>query len=287
MTSVGVVVLTMGSRPDELRRGLESLLAQEGVELDIVCVGNGWQPVDLPPGVRPVFLPENLGACGGRNAGAAAVHGDILFFFDDDAWLTDPQFVRRAVAAFDAWPELGILQPRVHDPLSDADATRWIPRVRKGDPRESSAAFSVWEGALLVRRSTFDAAGGFGDELFYYHEGIELAWRCWDSGNVAWYAGNLEAHHPAAAPTRHDMFYRMHGRNRVWVARRNLPTPLIPLYVGTWTALHVIKSRGDKAGLRPWFDGWKEGWREDPGPRRPISWRTVGRMAMRGRPPVI
>ena len=45
MTSVGVVVLTMGSRPDELRRGLESLLAQEDVELDIVCVGNGWQPV--------------------------------------------------------------------------------------------------------------------------------------------------------------------------------------------------------------------------------------------------
>ena len=95
MTSVGVVVLTMGSRPDELRRGLESLLAQEGVELDIVCVGNGWLPVDLPPGVRPVFLPENLGACGGRNAGSAAVHGDILFFFDDDA-LAHRSAVRQA-----------------------------------------------------------------------------------------------------------------------------------------------------------------------------------------------
>lgn len=277
----------MGSRPEELRRGLESMLAQKDVELDIVCVGNGWDPVDLPAGVRPVFLPENLGACGGRNAGAAAVTGDVLFFFDDDAWLTDPDFVSRAICAFDNWPALGILQPRVHDPLSESDATRWIPRVRKGDPYESSAAFSVWEGALLVRRSTFDAAGGFGDELFYYHEGIELAWRCWDSGDVAWYAGNLEAHHPAAAPTRHDMFYRMHGRNRVWVARRNLPTPLIPVYVGTWTALHLIKSRRDRAGLRPWFDGWKEGWRNDPGPRRPISWRTAGRMALRGRPPVI
>ena len=74
-----------------------------------------------------------------------------------------------------------------------------------------------------MRRSTFDAAGGFGDELFYYHEGIELAWRCWDSGNVAWYAGKPGGTSPRGRSTRHDMFYRMHGRNRVWVARRNLP----------------------------------------------------------------
>jgi len=50
MVDVGVVVLTMGNRPDELRRGLESLLAQEGVSLDIVCVATG--------GSRSIFRPE-------------------------------------------------------------------------------------------------------------------------------------------------------------------------------------------------------------------------------------
>jgi dTDP-glucose pyrophosphorylase len=30
-----------------------------------------------------------------------------------------------------------------------------------------------------------------------------------------------------------------------------------------------------------------EGWRADPGQRRPISWRTVWRMTAAGRPPVI
>ena len=41
----GVTVLTMGNRPDDLNRGLASLLNQRDVDLDIVVVGNGWQPV--------------------------------------------------------------------------------------------------------------------------------------------------------------------------------------------------------------------------------------------------
>lgn len=284
---VSVVVLTMGNRPDELKRGIHSLQDQVDVDLDIICVGNGWEPVDLPDGVRTLYLPENVGACGGRNAGAAECTGDILFFFDDDAWLTDPTFLRRAVQAFENWPRLGILQPRVHDPFSPQDAKRWIPRLHKGSPYESSAAFSVWEGALLVRRSAFEYIGGFGDELFYYHEGIELAWRCWDASYIAWYAGNFEAHHPAAAPTRHDNFYRLNARNRVWVARRNLPAPLAAAYVANWSAIHLLRSRNDRAGLKPWWDGWKEGWATDPGPKKKLAWNTITEMTLRGRPPLL
>ena len=40
----GVVVLTMGKRPDDLDRGLVSLLNQRDVDLDVVVVGNGWRP---------------------------------------------------------------------------------------------------------------------------------------------------------------------------------------------------------------------------------------------------
>ena len=34
----GVVVLTLGKRPEDLRRGLESVLAQEDVVVDVVVV---------------------------------------------------------------------------------------------------------------------------------------------------------------------------------------------------------------------------------------------------------
>jgi GT2 family glycosyltransferase len=285
--SYGVVVLTQGRRPDDLARGLASLLAQTDVELDVLVVGNGWAPVDLPGGVRGLALPENVGIPAGRNAGVPGVVGDLLFFLDDDAWLPDPGLLAELARRFAADAELGLVQPRVVDPSGASAPTRWIPRLRKGDPARPSDAFSVWEGAVALRRSVFDAVGGWPAEFFYAHEGIELAWRVWDDGATVHYAGDLVAHHPAIDPRRHADYYRLNARNRVWLARRNLPVVLEPAYVGSWTLVQIARSWRDREALRAWFGGFAEGWRADPGGRRPMSWRTVGRMTRRGRPPVI
>ncbi len=94
-------------------------------------------------------------------------------------------------------------------------------------------------------------------------------------------------HHPAIDPRRHAYYYRLNARNRVWLARRNLPVLLEPAYVGTWTAVQVARTWRDRDAMRAWFGGFREGWREDPGPRRPMSWRTVARMTRRGRPPIV
>ena len=112
----GVVVLTMGQRPDDLRRGLESVLAQEAVQTDIVVVGNGWVPEGLPDGVRGHALPENVGIPAGRNAGVPHVAGDLIFFLDDDASLDGVDTLARFAALLQARPEVGLIQPRVVDP---------------------------------------------------------------------------------------------------------------------------------------------------------------------------
>ena len=129
--------------------------------------------------------------------------------------------------------------------------------------------------------------GGWADPFFYAHEGIELAWRVWDTGHRAWYAGDLEAAHPVIDPARHAYYYRLNARNRVWLARRNLPALLVPLYVGSWTAIQVLRWARNPAALGAWFGGWRAGWREHPGERRPMSWRTVWRMTLAGRPPIV
>ena len=46
--TIGVVILTMGTRPHELSRAIDSVLAQRDVDLDVVVVGNGWQPEGVP-----------------------------------------------------------------------------------------------------------------------------------------------------------------------------------------------------------------------------------------------
>ena len=285
--TVGVVCLTMGTRPDDLARGLASLAAQVGVALDTVVVGNSWDPTGLPPGVRSLYLPENLGIPAGRNRGAAMVGGEYIFFLDDDASIPSPSFLADAIAKLRADPGIGLLQPRVVDPSGVENPRRWIPRIRKGDPAQSGDVFSVWEGATLLPRAVFDATGGWADPFFYAHEGIELAWRVWDQGKRAHYAGDLVANHPAIEPTRHAYYFRLNARNRVWLAKRNLPWILVPLYVGSWTGIQLLRSVRRPAGLRSWLSGWLAGWRESPGGRRRIKWITVVRMTRAGRPPLI
>ncbi|RUQ97694.1 glycosyltransferase family 2 protein [Labedella endophytica] len=284
---VGVVVLTQGDRPVELAEGIASVLAQEDVVTDIVVVGNGWEPSGLPDGVRGIGLSTNVGIPAGRNRGAAAVSGPFVFFLDDDARIPSPRFLADAIGVIENDPRIGLIQPRLEGRGGAEPPERWIPRMRKGDRHDSSVVFSCLEAAVLLPRDVFDRAGGWGDEFFYAHEGIELAWRVWDQGRRAWYDGGLVAEHPVVHPTRHADYYRLNARNRVWLARRNLPYPLVPLYVGSWTAVTLLRWWRKPAALSAWLGGWMEGWRSSPGRRRPMSWRTVRRMARSGRPPVI
>lgn len=286
-----VVVLTQGTRPQELRRGLDSLLRQTGVRLDIVVVGNGWEPVDLPSGVQSLTLPENVGIPAGRNAGVDRVTGELLFFLDDDAWLLDDDFLASCAAEFRADPTIGMIQPRIEDPSVGELPTRWIPRLRKGSPYRSSNVFSVVEMAVVIRRDVFEQTLGWPAPFFYAHEGIELAWRVWGAGSRTVYLGHLRAGHPVIDPRRHDDYFTKNARNRVWLARRNLPWPVSWGYVGSWTAVHLVRSRNMRESLRPWFAGWREGWTSEPWgvgePHRKLSWSAVWRMARHGRLPVV
>ena len=124
---------------------------------------------------------------------------------------------------------------------------------------------STWEGAVAIRRDAFDYAGGWPDPFWYAHEGIELAWRVWDAGYQARYDGGIEVHHPAIKPTRHAEFYRFQARNRVWLARRNLPVPVGVLYVAAWVVVGGVRlrSQGRVGGNHPRLPGRAPGavWR--------------------------
>ncbi|GAA1849526.1 glycosyltransferase family 2 protein [Microlunatus capsulatus] len=283
---IGAVVLTMGNRPADFERALTSLLGQVDVELDVVVVGNGWQPVGLPDGVRAHRLPENLGIPAGRNAGVPLVEGDLLFFLDDDARLPHERVLATMAAQFAADPELGLVQPRVVDPEGRPAPRRWTPRLRVGDPGRSSPAMSVWEGAVAIRREAFDYANGWPERFWYAHEGVELAWRVWDAGFHVRYDGEIEVHHPAIQPTRHAEFYRYQARNRVWLARRNLPLPVGVLYVLSWVLVGGARLRS-RVAVAETLRGYWLGLTEPGGRRRPMSWSTVGRMLLAGHPPVI
>jgi GT2 family glycosyltransferase len=282
----GCVVLTMGRRPEDLRRALDSLLAQRGVELDVVVVGNEWEPAGLPDGVRGVGSPDNLGIPAGRNLGVPHTQGELLFFLDDDASLAAPDALAGVARRFEDDPELGLLQLRVAPRDGGPSARDWVPRLRVGDRSRSSEITVVWEGAVAIRRSVFDAVGGWPGDFRFVHEGIDLGWRVMDAGHRVAYAGDIVALHPSPTGVPHHYTFYFGARNRMWLARRHLPLPLGIVYVASFALRSTARLRS-RRDAREMLRGYRDGLRGPGGERNTLSARTLWRMTRAGRPPIM
>jgi GT2 family glycosyltransferase len=284
---LSIVILTMGNRPDDLARAVDSTAPLRAAGAELVVVGNGADPGPLPDGVITLRLAENAGVAGGRNAGVDASNGDVVLFLDDDAWYPAAAALGEHVTArFAAQPQLAVLSFRVTDPEGGSGGRWHVPRLRASDPERSSVVTTFAGGVCAIRRSAYLEAGGQPAEFFFGHEETDLSWRLLDLGYLIEYDATVTVCHPAVHNARHETWYRLEARNRVWLARRNLPWPLAAVYLADWVALTLARERS-KSARRAWFGGFAEGWKTDPGRRQPISLRTAWRMTRAGRPPIV
>jgi GT2 family glycosyltransferase len=282
-TEVGV------DRRQELLRSIDRVRAQRlapGDSVQQVVVVNGGTASELPADVLVVELPANVGIPAGRNVGWRAGGGDLVVFLDDDGWLPRDNTFERLDQLFDGDPRLGIVSMRIADPEIGETQRRHVPRLRAGDPMTGGEVTTFLGGASAMRRVVLEQTGGLPDDFFLTHEETDLAWQALDRGWRIRYDPDCVLNHPTTSPARHALFFRLNARNRVWLAKRNLPVPVGILYVWCWIALTVARVH-DAASLRVWFAGLVEGLRTPAGPRRPISWRTVWRMTRLGRPPIV
>ncbi|MBK5991941.1 glycosyltransferase, partial [Streptomyces sp. MBT58] len=244
---------------------------------------------DLDGGVTTIELPENLGCPGGRNEGlrrlAEIGDVDVVVELDDDGLLVDKDVLRRVRDHFAADDRLGIVGFRIADELGETQR-RHVPRLRAGDPMRGGPVTAFLGGGHAFSMKMLAETGLWPAEFFFTHEETDLAWRALDAGWRVEYDPELLLQHPRTSPARHAVYYRMTARNRVWLARRNLPLPLVPAYLSTWTLLTLARTR-DAKGLRAWAGGFAEGVRTPCGERRPMRWSTVWRMTRLGRPPII
>ncbi|GAB4184650.1 MAG: hypothetical protein OHK0024_24830 [Thalassobaculales bacterium] len=122
---------------------------------------------------RLLALPENRGPAGARNAGAALATAPLLAFLDqDDEW--HPDYLARQAATLAARPaavlahaDLVVSDGRRRQTLGrdlpeDADALRRLFLLE----RNPLPTLSM----VMVRRTAFQAAGGFDDSLRITHD---------------------------------------------------------------------------------------------------------------------
>ncbi|MER5399221.1 glycosyltransferase [Streptomyces sp. NPDC002599] len=292
---IAVAVVTMGNRPVEVDALLTSVAKQDVAPTRIVIVGNGCplpefaERLGLPGEVTTVELDDNLGCPGGRNVGLSRLREfgdvDVVVELDDDGLLVDADVLRKVRDLYAARPRLGIVGFRIADEHGETQR-RHVPRVGAKDPMRGGPVTGFLGGGHALSMPMLAETGDWPAEFFFAHEETDLAWRAIDAGWTVLYEPGLLLQHPKTSPARHAIYYRVTARNRVWLTRRRLPLALIPVHLGIWIVLTLLRTRS-VGGLRAWFGGFAEGLRRSGGERRPMRWRTVWRLTRLGRPPVI
>ena len=213
-------VMLVRDRPDYTSRALASLATCAGeVEFVIVDNGSGIATVDViedfakrgPHPVQMLRFTDDAGGSCRRNAGAAAAHGEYLFFIDNDIVADDPTLVQVLTAELSADPLLAAVSPLLRYPgdgrlvqCAGGGATLdgRIGLVGRGEmlgPGHRVSREQVWAptAALLVRSASFARAGGF-DEAFDpvpLCEDVDLCCRMRAAGETIRYVGSVHLRH--------------------------------------------------------------------------------------------
>lgn len=274
------IVLTMGDRAEALGVAVASIRrATPGATVTVVW--NGAR-ADRSLDVDHLELVDNLGVPGGRAAAADRSSADLIGFLDDDAELLGTEI--DIAGPFAHRPELAALALRIVDEDGQT-SRRHVPRFGESGSDAGGEVCNFLGGACVIRRSAYDGAGGYWSELWYGHEELDLSWRLIDRGGAIRYAPGIRAGHPRTEISRHADGWRLTGRNRVWIARRNLPWPVAAVHTLGWLVLGAIRTP-DGDTRRAYLRGWRTGWSGTIA-RAPISWRTVWTLTRRGRPPLL
>ncbi|MFD7441499.1 glycosyltransferase family 2 protein [Streptomyces sp. NPDC059909] len=286
---IGVVIVTMGNRPRELDALIASVGRQDVPPARVVLVGSATPLTDVSADVTKIPLEENPGCPGARNAGLQLLcdsgEVDVVVELDDDGLLIADDVFRKVRRLYADDPALGIVSFRIADEHGRTQR-RHVPRLRADDPMRRGLVTAFLGGGHVLSVPMLREIGLWPSEFFFGHEESDVGWRALDAGWKILYEPELVLQHPKTSPARHAVYYRFTARNRVWLARRRLPVPLIPLYLGVWILLTVARIRS-LSGLKAWCGGFLEGVRTSCGPRRPMKWRTVWRMTRLGRPPIL
>jgi GT2 family glycosyltransferase len=246
------VIVVNWNGGDLLRRCLESITGQERPPARVMVADNASQDGSLEaalrlfPWVEPLRLPANVGFAAANNA-ALEQCGDCdwIALLNPDAFAA-PSWLARLAAAAEDHPEYAMFasQMRLAEDVARLDGagdvyhvSGLVWRAGHGQPAPPSDAprevFSPCAAAALYRRDALIDVGGFDERYFCYLEDVDLGFRLRLRGHRCLYVPDAVVHHVGSGMTgKASDFSTYHGhRNLVWTFVKDMPAPLLALYL--------------------------------------------------------
>jgi len=311
---IAVLIVNWNGGP-LLSRCLQSLAAQRRAPDRIVVVDNASTDESLTlaraalRGAQLIRLESNAGFARGNNIAAAAA-GDVDAFalLNPDA-VAEPEWLEALEAAASRSPDVAAFAsqmrldaaPHLLDGAGDSyhvSGRAWRNAHRQplsAAPSHEIEVFAPCAAAALYRREAFDDAGGFDERFFCYFEDVDLGFRLRLRGHRCLYVpGAIVRHVSSALSGYRSDFAVYHGeRNAVWTFVKNMPSPLLWLYLPQHLALNAVSLL-----FYPWRGQGRAVWRAKRDAiaglravlhdrravqqRRRADWRSLRRAMVRG-----
>jgi len=248
---VSIIILNWNGRR-YLQDCLQAVFAQTTRDFEVMLVDNGSTDgsTDLVrthfPGVRLIENTHNRGFAAANNQAIRATTSEFVATLNNDTQV-EPGWLEALVNAMEAAPHVGMCASKMlfADPphlinsagiALDRAAIAWDRMGGQPDTPEDPSpqpVFGACAGAALYRRSMLDQIGLFDEDFFAYMEDVDLAWRAQLAGWEARYVPQARVyhHHSATAQEGSPFKRRLLGRNKVWLAVKNYPTPALYQYL--------------------------------------------------------
>jgi len=252
LPTVAVVIVNRNG-DDHLIRCLEALKHQTVQPQNVVVVDNGSKDrsfervLDDFQGGYVIRLHSNMGFACASNIGVQSAEGvQWVSLLNNDAF-PEPTWLENLLEATSVHPACAAVAPRI---ISDRDprlvdgagdlyhVSGFAWRRYYGQPQTLFAhtpreIFSAPATAVLYRRDVFQELGGFDEDFFCYFEDVDFGFRLRLAGYRAYYVPSAVVRHVGSATQgMKSSFALYHGhRNLVWTYFKNMPSPLLTLYL--------------------------------------------------------
>lgn len=298
-----------------LSRCLQSLRLQHRIPDRVVLVDNASTDDSLEQAAewlgtaQLIQLRENAGFAKANNiAAAAASDVDAFALLNPDAF-PEPGWLHALASAAVRAPETAAFAcqmrldaaPGLLDGAGDSyhvSGRAWRNGHRQplsAGPVRDTEVFAPCAAAALYRRAAFEDVGGFDERFFCYLEDVDLGFRLRLRGHRCLYVPDAVVRHVSSALSgyRSDFAVYYGERNIVWTFVKNMPGPLLWLYLPQHLILNLAALL-----FYPWRGQARVAWRakrdavlglrtamrqrRDLQLNRLVDWRLLWRAMARG-----